>query len=107
MKNSNNKAKIYFLLLAMEFFYLNITIFLNPNMINQKSYTLLCLSFLLAIVAFSTKLVIGLFASLFLVFAYGSLILYKAIFEGNFRVTFTQDYFWLLVFLLLHILQGI
>lgn len=98
MKNSNNKAKIYFLLLAMEFFILISLFFLNPNMINQKSYTLLCLSFLLAIVAFSTKLVIGLFASLFLVFAYGSLILYKAIFEGNFRVTFTQDYFWLLVF---------
>lgn len=75
-------------------------------MINQKNYILLCLSFLLGIVAFSTKLVIGLFSSLFLVFAYGSLILYKAIFEANFRFTLVQDSFWLLVFPLIAYTAG-
>lgn len=98
MENTNKQVKIYFILLVLELFVLISIFFLNPDMINQKSYILLCISFLLALIAFSTKLVIGLFVSLFLVFAYGSVILYKALFEGFFQFTFTSDYFWLLFF---------
>ncbi len=98
MENSNKKIKIYLILLLLEFFILISLFFLNPDMVNQKNYILFCLSFLLAIGALSIKLVTVIFASLFIVFVYGSFILYKAIFEGNFNFTFTHDYFWLLVF---------
>lgn len=98
MENLNKKIQFYFILLILEFFILTSLFILNSDMINPKNYILLCISFLLAVGAFSTKLILGLFASLFLVFAYGSFILYKAIFEGYFRFTFASDYFWLLVF---------
>ncbi|AEE92618.1 Diguanylate cyclase [Tepidanaerobacter acetatoxydans Re1] len=98
MNGKSKKIKIYFVLLILEFFVLISMFFLNPDMISHKNYILLSSGFFLALWSFSTNLVMGLFAALFLVFAYGSYILYEAIFGGIFSFTFLKDYFWLMVF---------
>ncbi|NLG86867.1 MAG: diguanylate cyclase [Firmicutes bacterium] len=98
MDNLNKKTKGYFILSIMELFILMSLFFLSPALVTPKNYVLLCLTFFLGILAFSTQLVVGLLASLFLVFIYGSLILYKAIFGGNLEFSLAKDYFWLLVF---------
>lgn len=98
MNNSSKKTKAFFMLLILEFFILISLFFLKPDMIGQKNYILLSATFFLALWSFSTDLVMGLFAALLLVLAYGSYILYRAIFAGVFNFAFLTDYFWLLVF---------
>jgi diguanylate cyclase (GGDEF)-like protein len=98
MNNLDKKAKAYFIISMLGFFVLISLFFFNPDLVNPRNYLLLCLTFFLAIFAFSTQLVAALFASLFLVFTLGSLILYQAVFHGALELTFARDYFWLLVF---------
>ena len=98
MNKTNRKVKTYFLLSIMLFFILVSLFFFNPDLVNPKNYLLISITFFLAIFAFSTELVMALFTSLFLVFAFGSLILYQAVFAGNYELAFTRDYVWLLVF---------
>lgn len=98
MNNSFRKTKAFFILLILEFFILISLFFLKSDMIGQKNYILLSATFFLALWSFSTDLVMALFGALFLVLAYGSYILYQAIFAGVFNFTFLNDYFWLLIF---------
>ncbi|SHJ96941.1 GGDEF domain-containing protein [Tepidibacter formicigenes] len=100
----NRHVDIYFLLLIIEIFSVTTLLILNIKEVNFIDYVLCVLTFLIIIISFYSNLIMGLITSAFLVFAYGSYMLYKSLFYENIRIG--NGYFWMVIFPLSAFISG-
>ncbi|WP_159430006.1 GGDEF domain-containing protein [Caminicella sporogenes] len=100
----NKQVDIFFLLLIIEIFAVTTLLIMNIKEIDFIDYILYMLTFLVIVVSFYSNLIIGLITSAFLVFGYGSYILYEGLFHENINIA--SSYFWIIVFPLSAFISG-
>jgi len=77
---------------------------LNIKEVTFIDYLLYALTFFVVVISFYSNLIIGLISSAFLVFGYGSYMLYQSLFYG--KVSIGNSYFWIILFPLSAFISG-
>jgi len=104
MRKANRYIDIYFLLLIILVFSIITLIFITVEELQLSQYILIGLNFIMIVIAYFTNIVIGLITSAFLVFFYGSYILYESILYNNAFVE--NSYIWIIIFPLSTFISG-
>lgn len=100
----NRHVDIFFLLLIIEIFIITTLLILNMKEAVFSDYILYVLTFLVIIISFYSNLITGLISSAFLVFGYGSYMLYQSLFYEQIGVE--NSYFWIILFPLSAFISG-
>lgn len=100
----NRHVDIFFLLLIIEIFVITTLLILNIEEASFSDYILYVLTFLVIIVSFYSNLITGLISSAFLVFGYGSYMLYQSMFYE--QIGIENSYFWIILFPLSAFISG-
>lgn len=100
----NRHIDIFFLLLIIEIFTITTLLILNIKEVTFIDYLLYGLTFLVIVISFYSNLIIGLISSAFLVFGYGSYMLYQSLFYE--KVGIKNSYFWIILFPLSAFISG-
>ncbi|SHK05514.1 GGDEF domain-containing protein [Paramaledivibacter caminithermalis] len=100
----NRHIDIFFLLLIIEIFTITTLLILNVKEITFTDYVLYMLIFLIIVISFYSNLITGLITSAFLVFGYGSYMLYQSLFYE--KSSIGNSYFWIVLFPLSAFISG-
>ncbi|MDK2799535.1 MAG: hypothetical protein PWP27_2003 [Clostridiales bacterium] len=100
----NKQVDIIFLLLIIEIFAITTLLILNIKELTFIDYILYMLVFLIIVISFYSNLITGLITSAFLVFGYGSYMLYESLFYE--KMSIANSYFWIVLFPLSAFISG-
>lgn len=92
----NRHVDVFFLLLIIEIFIITTLLIINIDKAVFSDYILFVLTFLIIVISFYSNLITGLISSAFLVFGYGSYMLYQSLFYE--KLVFQNSYFWIILF---------